>query len=96
MVSLVLSSPAVLSLLLLVWQWLVAIAFPLHRRVAGAAGDTAPAVSLLKPLKGADAETEACLRSWFTQGYPGPVELLFEIQDPDAHLRRLLGHRLLG
>jgi ceramide glucosyltransferase len=73
----------VLSVLLLIWQWLEALAFPLHRCVPEAVGDSAPAVSLLKPLKGADAETEACLRSWFTQDYPGRVELLFGIHTPE-------------
>lgn len=45
---------------------------------AGARG-----VTLLKPLKGSDAQTEVCLRSWFEQEYQGPVQLLFGIQTDD-------------
>lgn len=90
--TLVLASLAVLSLALLLWQWLEAARFPLHRREADAG--FAPALTLLKPLKGADAETEACLRSWFVQDYAGPVQLLFAVaaeSDPAvAVVRRLL------
>jgi ceramide glucosyltransferase len=38
-------------------------------------------VTVLKPLKGCDEETAACLESWFTQDYPGPVQLLFGVED---------------
>jgi ceramide glucosyltransferase len=66
---------ATLSFFLLLWQWLAARRFPLHQRVS----DTsfAPAVTLLKSLKGADAATEDCLRSWFAQEYRGEVQILF-------------------
>ncbi len=33
-------------------------------------------MTLLKPLKGCNAETKRCLRSWFAQQYPGPVQIL--------------------
>ncbi len=68
-----------LSSVLTLWQFLVARRFPLHARTA----DTsfAPGVSLLKPLKGRDAETEQCLRSWFAQKYNGPVQILFGVAD---------------
>jgi ceramide glucosyltransferase len=74
---------ATLSFILLLWQWLAARRFPLHQRVA----DTsfAPAVTLLKSLKGADAATEDCLRSWFAQDYRGEVQILFGVvsaEDP--------------
>ncbi len=89
--NLVLATLAVLSLALLLWQWLEATLFPLHRR--GSDTGFAPAVTLLKPLKGADAETESCLRSWFAQDYGGPVQLLFAVateSDPAvAVVRRL-------
>jgi len=55
----VLASLALLSLALTLWQWLVARRFPLHQRVADKS--FAPAVSLLKPLKGCNATTVACL-----------------------------------
>ena len=43
----------------------------------------APALTLLKPLKGADASTQSCLRSWFTQDYAGPVQILFGVASAD-------------
>jgi ceramide glucosyltransferase len=72
---------ALLSLALTLWQWLVALRFPLHRR--GPRGSFAPPVSLLKPLKGCEAETAACLESWFRQDYPGPVQILFGVASAD-------------
>jgi ceramide glucosyltransferase len=80
-----------LSLALLVWQWTVARRFPLHRRVAEPG--FFPAVTLLKPLKGCDAFTEDCLRSWFRQEYAGPVQLVFGVassNDPVCALVRKL------
>lgn len=66
-----------LSLALLLWQWIAARRFPLHRRQAYPA--FAPGVTILKPIKGADARTASCLRSWLTQDYPGPVQVLFGV-----------------
>jgi ceramide glucosyltransferase len=74
-------SLAVLSLVLLLWQWIVALRFPLHQRNP----DTSfqPGVTLLKPLKGCDSMTEECLRSWFTQDYRGSVQILFGVASAD-------------
>ncbi|HWC58387.1 MAG TPA: glycosyltransferase [Verrucomicrobiae bacterium] len=74
-------SLATLSFILLMWQWIAARRFPLHQRV----GDTsfAPAVTLLKSLKGADAATEDCLRSWFVQDYRGEMQILFGVATAD-------------
>ena len=84
---------ALLSLALTLWQWLVARRFALHRRVAEVSA--CPAVTLLKPLKGRDAATEGCLRSWLSQQYPGPIQLLFAVasaEDPVCPLvQKLLG-----
>ncbi len=88
--SLFLGSLSVLSAALLGWQWRVARRFPLHVRPPALAG-TLPGVTVLKPLKGADSESAACLRSWFTQEYPGPVQLLFGVaseMDPICDLVR--------
>jgi ceramide glucosyltransferase len=74
---------AVVSLALTLWQWLVARRFPLHQRVGSPS--FAPPVTLLKPLKGCDAATTDCLRSWMAHEYPGPVQILFGVasaQDP--------------
>jgi ceramide glucosyltransferase len=96
----ILGSLAVLSFALLIWQWLAARRFPLHQRSAehrlGPKEDNSPdapnrssafqpAVTLLKSLKGADASTEDCLRSWFAQDYGGEVQILFGVasaEDP--------------
>jgi len=76
----------------MLWQWCLARAFPLHRRVGEAA--FFPDVTLLKPLKGCDAMTEDCLRSWLAQEYRGRVQILFGVADEDDPVcwlaRRLL------
>jgi ceramide glucosyltransferase len=67
----------------------VARRFSLHQHVT--AGKSFPAVTLLKPLKGRDESTEACLRSWLAQVYPGPVQILFAVasaEDPVCPLVR--------
>jgi len=82
---------ALLSLALLLWQWLAARRFPLHRRRQDNA--FAPAVTLLKSLKVADASTESCLRSWFTQEYGGEMQILFGVasaDDPACEIVRAL------
>ena len=89
---------ATLSFILLLWQWIAARRFPLHERSAELLLGTKettnepsrcsallPAVTLLKSLKGADAATEDCLRSWFAQEYRGEVQILFGVvsaEDP--------------
>ncbi|MGO8836462.1 MAG: glycosyltransferase [Limisphaerales bacterium] len=70
---------APLSFALALWQWAAARRFPLHRRVTDPA--FAPAISLLKPLKGCDATTPTSLQSWFQQNYAGPTQILFGIAD---------------
>ena len=74
-----------LSLVLLLWQWVAARRFPLHRRSAELRSGEwgAPGITLLKPLKGADEFTELCLRSWLTQDYAGPVQTLFGVATAD-------------
>jgi len=97
--SVILGMLAGLSVALLLWQWLAARRFPLHQRSADlriganqvlAKADEPnrssafqPAVTVLKPLKGCDAETENCLRSWFMQQYTGAVQLLFGVASAD-------------
>jgi ceramide glucosyltransferase len=72
---------ALLSLVLMLWQWNVARRFPLHQRPASA--PFAPGVTLLKPLKGCDSTTGECLRSWLTQQYAGPIQILFGVASPE-------------
>jgi ceramide glucosyltransferase len=80
-VFIALGALAILSLLLNLWQWVAALRFPLHRRVRDKS--FAPAITLLKPLKGCDDNTRRCLQSWFTQDYSGPVQILFGVRSPD-------------
>jgi len=87
--SIILGGIAGLSFLLLLWQWLVAVRFPLHRREASRSAE--PPVTLLKPLKGCDETTRASLRSWFTQEYCGAVQILFGVasgEDPVCQIVR--------
>ena len=84
-------SLAVLSFALLIWQWVAARRFPLHQHARDES--FAPAVTLLKSLKGADAATEDCLRSWFAQDYTGEVQILFGVastEDPVCEIVRKL------
>ncbi len=73
----ILGTLAGLSLALLLWQWLAGRRFPLHQRTE--AISPAPAVTLLKPLKGCDETTADSLRSWLAQEYRGPVQVLFGV-----------------
>jgi len=77
----ILGALALLSLALLLWQWVAAVRFPLHQRTADKS--FTPAVTLLKSLKGADDATEDCLRSWFAQDYTGEVQILFAVAAAD-------------
>ncbi len=77
--NLIFAALALLSLALLLWQWLAARRFPLHRRAANPA--FTPAITLLKPLKGCDTTTSDSLQSWFNQNYSGPVQILFGVAD---------------
>jgi ceramide glucosyltransferase len=52
-----------------------------------------PAISLLKPLKGLEENLEGCLRSFFEQDYPGPLEIVFasaQRDDPAMAVARKL------
>ncbi len=53
------------------------------RKVRQARPEFAPAVSILKPVKGWDHEMYAAFRSHCLQEYPGEVELLFGVSSPD-------------
>lgn len=91
MISGVLLAMAAASILLNLWQWFAGGRFPLW--VKAAHPGPLPPLSILKPLKGADSQTEGCLRSWFKQDYPAEMELLFGVadeNDPVCHLVRKL------
>jgi len=87
----ILGTLALVSLGLTLWQWLAARDFPFQQRVP--ADSFAPPVTLLKSLHGADACTEGCLQSWFTQDYPGAMQILFAVaraDDPGCDILRKL------
>jgi ceramide glucosyltransferase len=75
------ASLALISFALMIWQWIVALRFPLHRRLP--AHSFPPAVTILKPLKGCDLETARCLESWFSQDYTGRLQILFGVASLD-------------
>jgi ceramide glucosyltransferase len=82
---------ALLSFALTLWQWAVARRFPLHQTISSTT--RTDGITLLKPLKGCDLDTESCLRSWLTQDYPGPMQVLFGVAsatDPVCDLVRSL------
>ena len=89
---LILGSFTVLSTALTFWQWIVGRRFPLNRRTT--VPSATPAMTLLKPLKGCDAESERCLASWLDQHGSERVQILFGVSsenDPaSALVRRLL------
>jgi ceramide glucosyltransferase len=76
---------AVLSSILIAWQLLAGLRFPFHRRAnppepdPDPGPDPLPGITILKPIKGCDEETESCLRSWFEQDYNGPIQILFGV-----------------
>lgn len=77
----ILTALAALSLGIALWQFAGALCFPLHQKTEDHA--FAPNISLLKPLKGCDAETARCLRSWLAQVYSGQVQVLFGVASAD-------------
>jgi ceramide glucosyltransferase len=72
---------ALVSVALVFWQWWAAIRHPVDQRKKVMPGLT-PA-SILKPLKGCDAETEACLVSWLNLTSAGSIQFLFGVPEAD-------------
>ncbi|MGA2174210.1 MAG: glycosyltransferase [Verrucomicrobiota bacterium] len=93
MLTVLLAILTAVSFVLTFWRWRVSLRFPLHRRRDPP--PSLPGLTLLKPLKGCDAATPDCLRSWFLQKYPGPVQILFGVADANDPVcplvRQLLG-----
>jgi len=76
-----------LSFALFLWQFYLGMRF----RFGSSSASSFPPITILKPLKGCDAQTEGCLRSWTEQNYPAPVQILFGVDsenDPAVGLVR--------
>ena len=86
--NVILGALAALSSSLALWQWLVARKFPLHKKIA--AENFAPAISILKPLKGCDATTRESLQSWLKQNYAGQLEILFGVADENDPVNAII------
>lgn len=69
---------AFLSAILMIWQWIAAVRFPLHQRTPQVRASL-PSISILKPVTGADSGTAEALESWLNQAYPGSIEILFGV-----------------
>ncbi len=81
MLNTILAALAFISFAITFWRWVVSARFPLHRRVSVQINP--PGVTVLKPLKGCDSESERCLRAWLAQEYSGPVQFLFGVASKD-------------
>lgn len=91
MATIVFGILAGISFVLTAWRWVAAARFPLHWRRP--VPSRLPSLALLKPLKGCDAETKNCLRSWLGQEYHAPMQALFGVaseNDPVCALVREL------
>ncbi|THD55028.1 bacteriohopanetetrol glucosamine biosynthesis glycosyltransferase HpnI [Phenylobacterium sp.] len=53
--------------------------------------ETWPGVTVLKPLHGAEPGLETALASLLTQDYPGPVQVVFGLQDPTDPAQAVVG-----
>lgn len=89
LVNFIFAALAVLSVVLLFWQFFAGWKFPLHHRIADDPA-FAPAISILKPLKGCDATTSESLESWLKQNYSGPVQILFGVARADDPVCQLV------
>jgi ceramide glucosyltransferase len=81
LVTVILAAFVLISSALLIWQFVAALRFPLHK--ADANESFFPDITLLKPLKGFDEQTKECLRGWLVQKYFGRVRILFGVADED-------------
>lgn len=82
---------ACVSFALYLWQFLLGMRFHFNSPTSAA---SFPPITILKPLKGCDAETETCLRTWLEQDYPAPVQVLFGVASEDDPAVELVRNRL--
>ena len=89
--TLVLGILASLSFALYLWQFFLGARF---RSLPVSSASSFPGITILKPLKGYDSETEACLRTWLEQDYPGPTQVLFGVASEDDPAAKLIRDKL--
>lgn len=79
--SAILGGLAILSSVLIAWQWIAGSRFHFCQQPPPPDPDPrpGPGITLLKPINGCDKETESCLRSWLDQDYNGPMQFLFGV-----------------
>src|SRR6516162_6185040 len=78
--SIIVGLASVMGCACLAFATLLTIRFP--RRVVPAPGTSTPRVTILKPLHGAEPGLLENLASFCTQNYPGPIQIVFGVQDP--------------
>jgi ceramide glucosyltransferase len=91
--AIILGALACISFALYLWQFLLGARF---RFTHGSAPTAFSGITILKPLKGCDSETAACLRTWLEQDYPGPVQTLFGVASEDDPAAELVRNQLKG
>ena len=80
--TVVLGALAFLSLVLLLWQWFVAVRFPLHRR-AGRSLIFSPPSPCSNPLKAAIRPPKIRCEAGFSRIISGPIQILFGVASGD-------------
>ena len=91
MLATILGILAFVSFALYLWQLFLGMRF---RFGCQASATSFPPVTILKPLKGCDSETEACLRSWLDQDYPAPFQILFGVDSENDAAVQVVRSRL--
>ena len=71
-----------LCLCALAYTLVAAIVVPLYVGPPPTDPKIFPSVTMLKPLHGLEPGLEENLKSFFDQDYPGPIQLVFGVQDP--------------
>lgn len=90
-VGVVLGILAALSFALFLWQFLLGMRFRFDQQLSPT---SFPPITILKPLRGYDSQTEGCLRTWLEQDYPAPVQVLFGVASEDDPAVQLICNRL--
>ena len=91
MLATILGVLACLSFALYAWQFFLGARF---RFPYGSPPMSFPGITILKPLKSCDSETEGCLRTWLEQDYFGPVQVLFGVASEDDPAVELVRNKL--